>query len=396
MKKYFLGAAALLALTACSNDETVDLNQDGNVISFAVTANNPSRAATGEVFNNAALPGIFKVWAAHNNKNYFSGEVYHQVSTTSTYESSFVHYWPTEGNVTFLAMCNQNGALSWTPEGPTDIAKLTGFTVAPTAVATDGFYKAENQKDFIYALTSQAKPEDGTPGQVKLNFRHGLAQVEFRARVNNRNLHVDIEGVSVCNAYGKADVTFPYANVTDGNFNDATEATVPSGEFKQAVWGNLRELTDYTLTFSSKSVSNGDSGLDLTADNINRITNAWTLLLLPQTTTAWDVNGGRKPGDAAQTGSYFLVKCKIRNVANASAVTDDDVYLWGSKDEAKYIAVPAAFNWEQGKKYTYTFVFNNSNGGYDPDTNEPVLVPVTFNVTVDDFAKGDKDDVIMR
>ena len=56
-------------------------------------------------------------------------------------------------------------------------------------------------------------------------------------------------------------------------------------------------------------------------------------------------------------------------------------------------------NWEQGKKYIYTFIFGEG-GGYipdpDPDPNpDPVLIPVTFEVTVDDFVEVPATDVEM-
>ena len=404
-KKYFLGAAALLALTACSNDETVDLNQDGNVISFAVTANNPSRAAANEVFNNNALPTDFQVWAAYDHDNYFSAETYTK-QTSGSYTSSQTHYWPNDGKVTFLALRNQSGTLDWTPAGLTDIAKLTGFTVAGTAEETvegKNYYTASKQTDFIYALTSKGKPTDGTPGQVGLNFRHALAQVVFKAKVTNPNLYVEIEGVSVCNAWSKADLTFPYANVTDDNFlkpNEDDVPTAPTNPFLQATWDNLQDQTDYTLTFPSVSVANSDGVVNLTAKGAARQTDRYTLLLLPQNTNAWAVTGGSvQPNPALQDGAYFLVKCKIRNVANG---TVSNVYLWGSdgEDGAKDVAVPASFNWQQGKKYIITFEFGNGNGGYNPEpstpTPDPVLVPISFTVSVDDFAKGDDQTVPMN
>ena len=57
-----------------------------------------------------------------------------------------------------------------------------------------------------------------------------------------------------------------------------------------------------------------------------------------------------------------------------------------------------------GKKYIYTFVFGEGNGGYDggadPDdpspSEEPVLTPITYTVTVDDFQKGYDEDVEMK
>ena len=51
------------------------------------------------------------------------------------------------------------------------------------------------------------------------------------------------------------------------------------------------------------------------------------------------------------------------------------------------IAIPFAAVWTQGKKYTYTFVFGKGNGGYDPTTGDDVLVPIDFEITVDDFVK---------
>ena len=68
--------------------------------------------------------------------------------------------------------------------------------------------------------------------------------------------------------------------------------------------------------------------------------------------------------------------------------------MWGKENAGTYVAkelaIPADFTWEQGKKYIYTFVFGKGNGGYDPDPDPsdpatPVLVPITFDITVDDF-----------
>ena len=117
------------------------------------------------------------------------------------------------------------------------------------------------------------------------------------------------------------------------------------------------------------------------------------MLLLPQTTTAWvPADGNGKPGADTQTGTYFLVNCKIFNVSDASqgyqSTYEGDVCLWDGN-----VAIPAAFDWKEGKKYKYTFVLGNGNGGFDPDPDpndpdpdpEPVLTPITFEVTVDDF-----------
>ena len=369
MKKYFLGAAALLALTACSNDETVDLNQDGNVISFAVTANNPSRAAAGEVFNNAAKPANFTVYAAHGGQTYFENETF--TGDAGVYKSANTHYWPSTGDVTFLAFRNNLGTFNWNANVASTI---TGFTIPANA---------SDQKDFIYAFTRKAKT---ATGQTTLNFRHGLAQVVFKAQVTNPNLYVEIEGVSVCNAKNKGTFTFPFAGVTDTNHEDEDEDAFTFDGNTQGVWSAQTGKVNYDLTFASVGIANTQTK-NLTAIDANRTTDANTLLLLPQNTSKWTV-GAHGTTPAAQDGAYFLVKCKIRNVRDtATGVQADDVYLWGTALAAADVAVPADFNWEQGKKYVITFVFGNGNGGYDPDNSDPVLVPISFTITVDDFAK---------
>lgn len=65
---------------------------------------------------------------------------------------------------------------------------------------------------------------------------------------------------------------------------------------------------------------------------------------------------------------------------------DSDIYLWGSKDEAKELAIPVDFKWEQGKKYIYTIKFTaKGHAGFDPGDGSDVLIPIEFSVKVDDF-----------
>ena len=94
------------------------------------------------------------------------------------------------------------------------------------------------------------------------------------------------------------------------------------------------------------------------------------------------------------------MKCQIYNVAGTTVNKNTDVCLWGNGG-AEDVAIPVALNWEQGKKYIYTFVFGDGNGGYDPDPDDPdpdptpVLVPITFEVTVDDFVPVTEEEVKM-
>ena len=98
-------------------------------------------------------------------------------------------------------------------------------------------------------------------------------------------------------------------------------------------------------------------------------------------------------------GSYLAVNCKIYNVAGEAYNSTSDVCL-----HSGWAVIPVSFDWKPGKKYIYTFVFGEGNGGYeggeDPDSPTPgvtpVLTPITYTVTVDDFQKGYDEDVEME
>lgn len=379
MKKYFLGAAALLALTACSNDETVDLNQDGNVISFAVTANNPSRVSTDPgqgVYCNNNNPSQFTVFATVGGKSYINGDLIKLVGDEYVNQEG-TRYWP-EGTVTFIAA--QNATVNWTtPTAPT----VDNFTV-PAAVS--------QQKDFVYARETQTK--SGADGQVKLNFRHALSQIVFQAQNTNAQLDIVVDEVKIVNVAGTGTFTFPTED-TDYNIIDHNQTSEPASIAGQGTWALGEKTASFAVTIpaANRAVHGDNNIVKLTSANESgKEYSNDAMLLLPHSgvaaTTAWNTTGAATA--EGQTGSYFLVKCSIRNVnAGTGEAGEDDVYLWGSSVETRYVAIPASFAWEQGKKYVYTFVFGNGNGGYDPGTNDPVLVPITIKVTVDDFVKGE-------
>ena len=124
------------------------------------------------------------------------------------------------------------------------------------------------------------------------------------------------------------------------------------------------------------------------------------MLLLPQLgTEAWD----------GTTGAFLAVKCVINNIIkDEDGNITDRVVLYGDADtdevgcEGRWAFVPVVFNWKPGYKYVYTFNFTNGgNAGYDDGNgadkpgNVAVLLPLTVNVTVDDFqpATGSTEDM---
>ena len=389
MKKIISGIAVLMLLVSCSKEEVIDVNHDGDEITFDVVTNSATRAA--DVYCNNNMPEGFYVSAISDGQTYIDKDQI--VNENGTWNNkSGVRYWPATP-VDFYAYYNDNGSYSWSVENQKAVAKFENFEVNGNVAA---------QQDLIYAVkTKQSKPgEDAANTPVALNFRHALSQIVFQAKNTNANLYVEISGVKVVNVGNTNTFTFPSVD-TDMNIEDHTGATADYAGVDG--WGTWAALTggnvSYAVAFDAVAVKGNSEVVALTTTDDGEKDgefNANTMLLLPQTTTAWDAES--KLGDTE--GSYFLVNCIIKNVSGEQ-VSDDDVYLWGDNStgtwKAKELAIPVAFNWEQGKKYIYTLVFGEGNGGYEPDpddpTPDPVLVPITFTVTVDDFVTPDATEV---
>lgn len=375
MKKILFSVAMALVLVSCSRDEVIEINRDSDEIRFGVVTDAATRAA--DVYCNNNLPGAFTVYADYDGKPYIDADVI-KYQNSKWENTSGVRYWPA-GEVTFYAHVNSDGKFTGTDftANPNVAPQIKDYTV-PTTVA--------EQKDLLYAVKTQSK------SQVTLNFRHALSQIVFQAKNTNANLYVEIRGVTICKLGDKNTFTYPTADTDDNivNHNGAEEKITYNDS-----WGTWADLTGgntaYPVTFlTAVPVPVGNDAKSLTNTNdTDKEFSSNAMLLLPQTTTAWDPKKG-KP--AAQKGTYFLVDCKICNVAGDDYATSD-VVLWEGP-----AAIPVAFNWEQGKKYIYTFVFGDGNGGYDPNPDDPtpVLLPITFDVTVDDFVPVANQDVKME
>ena len=407
MKKFLFGMAGLLLIAAsCSKNEVVEVNQDGNEIQFSVVANNATKAA--DIYCNNNKPSEFTVFAeSSDGKTYINGDKIVSSDGGNTWvNQSGTRFWPNGLSVDFYAVVN--GDIKWnvTAAEGTAPASIENFTV-PTTVT--------DQKDLLYSvkkgLAKGATEADTNP--VELNFRHALSQIVFQAKNTNPNLYVEVSGVSIVNVGNTNTFAFPNAN-TDNNMVD----TDHDGSFNNTIdysdgsWGKWNALTSgstvYPVDFETVKVEGTNTVVDLTANVMGDNTvkdefNKNALLLLPQTSTPWDPETTPAPGFVgnAENGSYFLVNCAIYNVAGDKFVPEDTP-LWGTTNAHKQAAIPVAINWEQGKKYIYTFIFGEG-GGYDPedpdpedpDKPDPVLIPITFEVTVDDFVEVPAQDIDM-
>ena len=394
MKKCFFGAIAVLALASCSNEKVVELSQDQE-IKFTVEAGKAtSRAADG--YCHATLPAEFDVWAKQGTSNYFAAEPFKQSGSIWVINTEDKRYWPANA-LQMFAMKNYLGdettkaTVTWdaTQEKP---LKVNNFIV-PNAVGS--------QKDFIYAVNAAATKDANT-----LNFRHGLAEVVFRAQNLNPNIYVEVTGVKVMNVQNKGTFTFPKESTSDNNLdidNPQENAFIGARGTWEVTTGSL---DSYTVTFDKVEVAqkgtdgNQAAPASLTYDfkSTNERYNANSLYLMEQQgTTTWDGNAALKNAGAYKTdcGAYLILTCSIWNVAagDGTKATGTDVKLWDNKDIA--VKLPS-LAWIHGYKYVYTFKFTkDGNGGTDPETDKPVFTPIELTVDVDDFVNETNQDVPM-
>lgn len=360
-KKHFLLSASLAAvLTACSSDELAEpARQDA--ISFRISADRTSRAAG--ISSNTNLPDAFKVWAVSVNgesvKPYLNGDVYRRSGMTYTGGQ----YWPAEGTLNLYAIANDQGNFSW-PNGSNP--SISQFTVNPDV---------RQQTDLLYSVKlNQSRPTDGSP--ISINFRHALAQIVFQACNVNSQIHVDIEGIRICNAYAKGSYAYP---------SESTDADI-EGETTHGKWSMLENISQWSVEFPTVELSGNPlpTYTSLTSDDASL-----AMLLIPQSTQAWEPSTLSTPGDSQD--SYLMVKCKIWNCLEDRRVNKNtDVVLWPRNGgDAAWVAIPCSFRWEEGKRYIYRLTFGKGNGGYNPDPEgpdpDPVLTPIEINLSVDEF-----------
>ncbi len=360
--KFGAFAMAALALTACSSEELIDNNVVTNAseISFSVASELTTRGQ--QSYCNTNLPQDFQVLAKYSDNNgiYFDAQT--ATKNGSAWTLGKTTYWP-EKNLDFVAWKNASTDYDYNNGQPI----FSNFAPAATA---------QEQLDFIYAVTLGKND-----GQVKLNFRHALSQVVFRAD-NASDLKVEIKGVKVGKIHSEGNFTL-LALATDKNYENheydanGEEANIDN----QGIWDGVQdsELKDYSVEFPSVEIGNDIVWLT----DVNHIDGGdLSMLLLPQEATAWD------PTVKAEdfNGAYFALDVILTN--------EDDKEVYQG-----WACVPVDIKWEQGIRYIYTFHFiSGGNAGYtpDPDDPQPVLATITFDLSTDDFKPADNNIIDMN
>ena len=335
-KAFYMMAAAAIALSSCSSEETTDVAKSAS-ITFRTSVGLNSRGAemTTDDLNEMWVTGFYQ----KADEVYFSDLKFtkEKGSTTNTFIPSAPVFWQEGRTYKFVAI------------SPAKSEWPAGLTITRDAVTCENFEPKTDilaQKDMIIKAVEANNEQWGK--DLELNFKHILSQIQIKVKNGNENLVYNIKAVRIKSVVGKKKLT--YATTT----NTSTWEDI----------AGVNSDAQYTLTFNNAYKLDGKNTTNLTLTSADAtVENGGGAMLIPQNVTAWD--GAKVDDNAAYNGGTYI--SIYLNVKMASG--NKFMYPAGAQGEQTYgwVAIPVpAINWEEGNKYIYTLDMSTGCGKVDP------------------------------
>ena len=375
MKKrlFFLPMVAIM-MAACSSNETIEVNENkGDLISFRPIVKGVTRAADANLSSDGKTFNVEAFNTGTITSPYFSNVTF--TNSGGTFTSATKYYWPTT-NLDFYA---------YSPISSGQFVKtdFKTFTITPSTTVSD-------QVDFIYANTNNKGK--GTSGEVTtLNFRHAGAKIVVKVKNSAPNLKFEISGWKL--GYLDNTATFTYG---DANTDTQAGAQLAFSDWSENTTQSAANT--YSTTFTANPIAASQSTayfLGNTGIPSASTDESLNMILIPQTLTAATAYASAAT-DAKPNGSYIALKMVIKNNTTAGETVAD------ATTDGKWAMWPiGGYNWEPGKKYTYTI--DLAGGGYyetnqDTDADlDPILegAEIKFaSVTVDGWTDVEKSPAV--
>ena len=355
-KAFYMMAAAAIALSSCSSEETTDVAKS-TAISFRPTVGFNSRGAelNGTNFNDMWVYA-YDLKATEGTGNGFEGEKFTKQGSTNDFLPDTPLFWQAGSELRFFAINpvkeNWHGTLTI---GKTS-ASFSNVTI-PNNI--------EDQKDLVIgSVTAQANSHMDGNG-VDLTLNHILSQINFKAVNTNKRLTYHIAAIRIVHAKNADSYTFNPANSQTGVWTGK-----PSGD------------VTYELDFKKNPiVLDGTKKNDGTAaDNYDRteafLTHAGHgAMLVPQLLTPW--NGAEVVENTApfDGGSYIALLVNVR-FTNGTWVypkkaNGNEDYGWIAIPLPKNNAANDKAEWKMGNKYIYTLNLSEGCGKVAPENPNP-------------------------
>lgn len=374
-------AAAAIALSSCSSEETTDVAKS-STITFRTTVGLNSRGA--ELTSDNLQEMWVSAFYQSNGESYFNDQKFTKETGTGT--STFIpeapQYWQEGRTYKFVAISPEKTTWPVTPTITKD--NVTCTDLAPATTITD-------QKDLIIGAVDATSANHNTNG-VALTLNHILSQIQIKVKSDNEHIVYRIKGIRIVNvAKGKGTLTY---TTTDNNANwdlSAGDKVTYSYTFPQPI------ILDGKTDGVKEAVLTGDKG---------------GAMIIPQSFTPWD---GNKVTDQApyNEGTYISLLLNVKAVKGTgymypAAAQGENSYGWVA------VAVPNT-EWQIGNKYIYTLDMSTGCGKVDPvdpeeDPKNPIVKPgvdgpgkgenifgdvIKFNVTVKPWSTPNVGDIDM-
>lgn len=233
-KIYLLTAAVavMASLSGCSDTElaSIDTAQEKTPIGFHTVGSQMGSRAT--IITSSNLKDYsFNVYAFNRNDDGTDGTVFMGTNDQS------------QGNEGGVNISYQDG--KWDYTTPADLKywptnALNFYAVSPVSEDNHNTWQISQDKkefnvflhdeyddqennlknvDVMYAITPNQTKTAENGGTVKMNFRHILSQVAFKARTEFPSMEVTIEGIKIYNFYNQAFFTLPTTDVAPTKTN---------------------------------------------------------------------------------------------------------------------------------------------------------------------------------
>ena len=188
MKKSFLMLGlAVAAMTSCTNDEVVEVNQS-NLIKFESFVNKGTRAVTETTTTGLSQFYVFGGYGT-DYINVFNDVAVTFNSTDNNWAPVTEAEW-TANNYRFAAYANRNTSEKLSPTFDANGLKFTDYVVS-------------DDKDLVAALSGEVDNSNLANNAVALTFKHMLSQVKFTFKNTDASHRMSVSDVTVSNVNNK-------------------------------------------------------------------------------------------------------------------------------------------------------------------------------------------------
>ena len=358
-RKHFMIAAAVLTMTACSTDETVEVNR-GNAITFNTVVDTRAEEKTQdnltEFFVTALYDGVFldntcfefdsesSSYVGKGGDVFWPKNNYSDNDGSNTTKVDFYVYYPSAESFKAESSSDDDNIGEIDINTTNSEIKLKNFTPA---------LNISNQVDFVSGVALQ-QTSTTKEGCVNLTLEHNLAQIEVKAKNTNSNFTYRVLGVQIGGI------------ITGAEF-----------DFKTGEWSNndLKEYDDpdvggYQNTTTCQGLLDNPIMLGENAVSIMPKENDNAMVVPQEHYPEMQVPNPKNPGVVAMSnGSFIGVLVNITSGDKQIFPQTEGNYQWvmlplGNEDKTM------TTKWEAGKKYVYTLDFSNGAGLVTGDTNE--------------------------